>query len=176
MKKKQKIVRLDAEAFSRNTHRALVVFEIWRSDIESGDISSALERLHIMIDSAENIRLYRDSVVISVTGYDQDPRELIEIPEVRAFFQKITEQWPHWLWFMSRDTGSVALILSLLCDVIVRRTPGRPGFGSEFACIQEARDKMNELFIRGNALFSAYGIAEEEAMESANSALKSIFI
>lgn len=43
----------DAEGFAHNSDAALIVLDITRHEIESGNIASALERLHILTDSAE---------------------------------------------------------------------------------------------------------------------------
>lgn len=172
MMQKTKIIVSDADAFAHNTDRALVVVEISRHDIESCYLASALERLQILTDSAENTRLYRESIVLSVDGYNSDPRELVEIPEVRVFFQKLTEQWPNWLWFLNREIGSVGLLLSLLCDVNVHRIRG--SYSTEFESILELKRKISELLDRGNALFDTYGITEQEAQESLASVLAEI--
>ena len=52
---------------------------------------------------------YRESLVFIVCGYDEDPRELAEIPQVRAFFARLVQEWPHWLWFLARGVGVVGL-------------------------------------------------------------------
>ena len=162
----------DAEGLAHNTDEALIVLDITRHEIESGNIASMLERLHVLTDSAENVRRYREALVFQIAGYDSDPRELPEIPEVRAFFRRLTTEWPHWLWFLHRGVGAVGLLLALLCDVRVVRQPG--GYGTEFLDQAQLAATVADLLDRGNALFAAYGIAEAETAESADSAVSEL--
>lgn len=59
--------------------------------VDSGNIASVLERLHILTDSAANVARYRESVCFVIDGYNADPRELPEIPEVRAYIRSLVE-------------------------------------------------------------------------------------
>lgn len=164
------IILTDAEGLAHNSDEALIVLDITRHEIESGNIASVLERLHVLTDSAENVRRYREALVFQVGGYDSDPRELPEIPEVRAFFRSLASEWPHWLWFLHRGVGAIGLLMALLCRVrIVRSSKG--SFETEFESISELQGTLVDLLERGNALFAAYDISESEAADSATSAV-----
>jgi hypothetical protein len=158
------IIRMDADEFVYHTMPALVVLEISRKDIESCSIGSALERLQIMADNAGNVRLYKESVAIMVDGYNDDPRELMEIQEVRNFFQKLTAEWPHWIWFLNRDMGSLNLVLCLLCKVSVQHQGAR--FSTEFDRASTVIEVIKDMHSRSNPLLTAYGITEQELLDS----------
>ena len=165
-----RLIPTDADGLAQNSEEAFIVLDISRGEIESGNIASVLERLHILTDSAENARRYRESLVFQVRGYDDDPRELPEIVEVRAFFRRVASEWPHWLWFLHRGVGTIGLLMALLCRV--RTIRGSPGsFGTEFESLSELQTTLLDLLARGNALFDAYGISETEAAESATTAV-----
>lgn len=170
--KKPEVVVTDAAGFAHNVEPALIMLEISKADVDSGNLASALDRLHILTDSAENTRLYRESLTFSVCGYDNDPRELVEIPEVREFFQKLTAEWPHWLWFLVHGFGSIGLLMALLCKV--RVIHATDSYGTEFESKAEVANKMRDLFFRGNALFVAYGITKQESDESAASVVEEL--
>ena len=169
-----KLVLLDADSFVHNTEHALVVLEISREQVETISIASALERLLILTDSAQNVRLYRDSLVLMLDGYDKDPRELPEIPEVRLFFKRLVEEWPNFLWFLNRDMGSIELILSLLCQIDVSRSESA-GFQMEIRNPDELKQVIGDMFSRGNILLQTYEITEDEAVSSAETALDMIY-
>lgn len=164
------VIRLNADSFAHNTKPALIIFEISKEDINSGNISSALERLHVLTDSVENTRLYRSSLAIMVDGYNNDPRELYEIQEVRKFFQRLTEDWPHWLWFLNPEMGSVELLMSLLCKIRIIRS--KNGLATEFVQKTEVVDRLRDMLDRGNILFTTYNIPEEEVIASTKTALR----
>lgn len=150
-----------ADGLARNTAPAIVVLTISREEICGGRIGSALDRLHVLTDSRENVLLYQEALDFVVDGYNSDPRELCQIPAVREHFKRLATCWPHWFWFLSRGTGAIARLLSLLCDVDVIRVPGRRTVGTRFRDASQARRTMLDLFSRGNALFDTYAIPEE---------------
>lgn len=163
----------NADGLANNTEPAIIVLAITRKEVESGSIASTLEHLHTLTDTRENALLYRESLVFQVGGYDDDPRELTEIPEVRAFFHHLAAEWPHWLWFLARGCGAVVLLLALLCEVKMVRSSGRNaegGYATEFASKTELAAVMMDLFDRGNSLFNTYGLPDAAIAESANSA------
>ena len=162
----------DADGLANFTDSALLVLTVSRQEIESGNVSSILERLHVVAESRESALRYRECLVLHVDGYDSDTRELPEIPEVRAFFAKLSHQWPHWLWFLHRNVGAIPLLLALLCQVQIHRSQGR--FGTEFVDHAEMIAVVNDLFHRGNALFYAFGITAAEAQASAESAVNEL--
>ena len=83
-----------------------------RGEVESGDISGPLSVLQGMLDRESAIQ-YCERVDICVGGYDDDPRELYEIPEVRDFMHKLDAEFPYWLYFLSK--GGSGLLVVLLC-------------------------------------------------------------
>ena len=119
--KNASITLTDADGLASFTDAAMLVLYLSREEVESGNVASALERLHIIADTRESAMRYRESLVFIVCGYDEDPRELAEIPQVRAFFARLVQEWPHWLWFLSRGVGAVGLFMSLLCRVKIHR-------------------------------------------------------
>jgi hypothetical protein len=60
---------------------------ISRQEVESGD-TSVLSVLLRLLDKESAIQ-YREMVDIAVYGYDDDPRELYDVPEVQDFINKL---------------------------------------------------------------------------------------
>ena len=170
MKTRIEIKIADADGLADNDQEAFVVLMITKEEVISQNIASALERLHVMTDSKQNVLRYRERLAVVVEGYDQDARELAEVPEVRAFFKKLVDAWPHWLWFLARGAGAVALVVSLLCTVQIHRKKGVV-VGTEFINLREMFKCAIDLFARGNAMFEAYKIDAALAKASADSAM-----
>ena len=168
------VLNLDADGLAEFTGTGLLVLRISHKDVLSCNLASVLERLHIVADTPEAARRYRDSLMFVVDGYDSDPRELQEIPEARAFFAALAQQWPHWLWFLARDMGAVALLVSMLCPIKVHRN-GQGVVGVEFTDIDALDACVRDLTLRGNAMFDAFQITDAEAEDSIKSALRELF-
>lgn len=80
---------------------------ITRPELETGNISDTLTVLQSPLDDRRNILRQQNKIRVFVNGYDDDPRELWDIPEVRAFYRKLDEKFPYWFWFC--DKGAVSL-------------------------------------------------------------------
>ncbi len=89
------------------------------------------------------------AVTLVFNGYDDDPRELESIPEVREWFAKLFKAWPYWSFFASRIDQTVPLVLT--CLMSGETVAGEPGMvGWEFD-----GDKLKPL------LFEMFGYQNE---------------
>jgi hypothetical protein len=88
-----------------------------RDDICRQDVSSPLSTLQHLLRTPEIARAYKERVDIAFDGYNDDPRELHEIEEVRNFVQKLDEEFPFWLFFLSKH------MLGLQCIVFCHLLP-----------------------------------------------------
>ena len=60
-------------------------YSIVRQAIESGNVGVIAQRLRLLTASREDIWRYRSQVCLAIDGYDDDPREIIDVPQVRTF-------------------------------------------------------------------------------------------
>lgn len=65
-----------------------------RINVESGNISDMLAILNKIRSDTFPIVMCQSQVDISIDGYENDHRELYEVPEVRSYFRRITTEWP----------------------------------------------------------------------------------
>jgi len=87
---------------------------ISREDIEAGDIGSTVSVLEKLLNPEVALK-YCEMVDIAVYGYDDDPRELNELPEVRDFVYKLDAEFPYWCYFLSKRRTGLMFILSCFC-------------------------------------------------------------
>ncbi len=60
-------------------------------------------------------KLFKENVDLAFFGYDDDSRELFEIDEVRDFVFKLDDQFPYWLFFLTKfGTGLQCLFFSMM--------------------------------------------------------------
>jgi hypothetical protein len=87
------------------------VHEIDRQEIEECDTRRLLHHLRPQVDNP----LFRSGpgrVIFSVNGYDEDPRDLLQISEFRSFARKLQQSSPCWLYFAMPCNGWLRIILA----------------------------------------------------------------
>lgn len=107
--------RLMAQIHEKNFKS--VKFIIDRKSIEEMDFESILPSLMVYVSSRENLIQFWAKVDISVFGYDDDPRELFFIPEVRAYLKELNNLFPYWLALQPPDGKWIKVLYFCLSDV-----------------------------------------------------------
>jgi hypothetical protein len=74
------------------------VYEITKEEVEACDTKRLLHDLRPEVGNPL-LASGPGSVIFSVSGYDEDPRDLWRIAEFRAFVRKVQESSPCWLYF-----------------------------------------------------------------------------
>ena len=89
-----------------------------RRQVETSDIDEPLQFLRGLTANPRAALEYCGRISLIVDGYNDDPREIFEVPEVRAFIKSIDQQWPYWFFFLSQADDSIKMLESCLCDTI----------------------------------------------------------
>lgn len=89
-----------------------------RRQVETSDIDEPLLFLRGLTADPRAALEYCGRISLIVDGYNDDPREIFEVPEVRAFIKNIDQQWPYWFFFLSQVDDSIKMLESCLCDTI----------------------------------------------------------
>ena len=76
----------------------LVVLMVSRRQSEEGDIASVLTSLKLFLATREDARLYRGQMPLVVDGYNDDPRELVDIADVHSLLQALRQQRSYWVF------------------------------------------------------------------------------
>lgn len=104
-----------------------VILQIYREGIESQNLARVLTCLHTLTDSCEKVLRFQEALVFMVAKYDEDSREIQEIPEIRLYFSRLVAEWPHFFWYLVRGFGNIALLMALLCEIKVIRSDDQVG-------------------------------------------------
>lgn len=104
-----------------------IVVVLDREAIEAGRTEGPLDMLRKLSESRASTLAWQEKLILAVSGYDDDPRELGEIAAVREYIAALNKVWPYWLWFLRRQYGQIALLESLLAKLheVRRRGDGR---------------------------------------------------
>jgi hypothetical protein len=140
-----------------------LIVVVSREEVETGDISPALSVFQSALSSKEKAMSLCDNMDIAFDGYNHDPRELFEIPGVRDFAYRLDDEFPYWLFFLSkRHLGLQCLTFCAL-----------PPFLTDEAKAQVFPTKIDELlssrwFPAMNHMCSYVGFSEDEIEKLTN--------
>jgi hypothetical protein len=71
-----------------------------RAEIDAGDIIPTMLELGPLL-APENVRRFQRKVSLFVDGYDDDPRDVYAIDEVRRWLQLVDVAFPFWFYFLA---------------------------------------------------------------------------
>jgi len=133
-----------------------VLLLISRRQVEESDIASVLLELKPVTATRENCWRFRGQMALVVTGYDDDPRELVDISEVRAFLAQFSVAWPYWSFFFNQVDDSIILLGACYCAIAF------PGKGA----VKIDIDRLGQFLQLGlkamNTIFDKHGFPEHE--------------
>lgn len=132
--------------------RHAVMVTIPREDIECGNVDDAVAALNKLVASREALEDSNGTLALLVGGYDDDPRELHLIPEVRAYFKELDALFPYWFHVCVRIENTLQLLLTLLIEltpVALADPPGAIGYRFDHddlnTFVQKQLDEMEAL-------------------------------
>lgn len=95
---------VDPSSRDWNANENCFFYVIAREEIEACDTTRLLHDLRPEPDNPF-VKAGPGTVIFSVSGYDEDPRGLLTIPEVRYYFSKVQQKAPCWLYFAMLGHG-----------------------------------------------------------------------
>ncbi len=140
--------------------------------ITAGDKSEVLTALKSLTGDRSSAMSAEGAVTLVFNGYDDDPRELEAIPEVRKWFAKLFEAWPYWSFFASRIDQTVPLILTLLLSG--ENVAGEPGMVGWSFDLEELRPLLLKMFGHQNELIEKLDIGEDVNERVTNEFLEAV--
>jgi hypothetical protein len=139
-----------------------VVLLISRREVEAGDLASVLSRLKPFLATREDAWRYRGQMTLVVDGYNDDPRELVDIPEVRTLLRGLESSWPLWAYFFNQVDDSIKLLLSCVAG---SRFLGRGAVELDADLVAAA---LGRAFGGMNLIFDRFGFPEDELEKMSN--------
>ncbi len=109
---------------------------ISREEIEAQLCEDLLRLINANADNAGTRAAIQGSVTFTVGGYDSDPRELFEIPEVKSYFRKLDKIAPHFLFFIANEKNGwcVRLFVKMFIEPEFFSTPNpSPALTDQFS-------------------------------------------
>lgn len=113
----------------------IIFYQFSRSKVERGDFSHFLSLYAPdKLPAGRRLREMMNSMVFCVEGYDDDPREIHSIPEIRRFYSAFHEAWPYWLYFCNLDVDTLrAMTTCCLPSLTAMKVDGKPNVAVTYA-------------------------------------------
>jgi hypothetical protein len=105
-----------------------IVYQFSRSKVERVDFNHFLNLYAPdKLPYGRRLRAMLGSFVFCIEGWDDDPREIHMVPEIRRFYSAFHEAWPYWLYFCNLDVDTLqAMTMCCLPSINVMQADGRP--------------------------------------------------
>jgi hypothetical protein len=112
----------------------IIFYQFSRPLVERGDFSHFLSLYAPdKLPSGRRLRELMNTLLFAIESYDDDPRELHAIPEVRRFYSAFHAAWPYWLYFCNLDTEILrVMVLCCLPSLAALQVDGRQHVTVEF--------------------------------------------
>ena len=135
---------------------------ISRREVEAGDLVTVLSRLKVFLATREDAWLYRGQMTLVVDGYNNDPRELVDILEVRTLLRGLESSWPQWAYFVNQVDDSIKLLLTCVAG---SRFLGRGAVEMDADRVAAA---LGRAFGGMNIVFERFDFPEDELEKMSN--------
>lgn len=88
---------------------------ILKMDVLMEDFTNIQELIRQVASDSEQLFAMRNTWDVFFMGYDDDPREIPDIPEVVNWIEQSVENGIPWFYFMSAESPSTGLLTFLIC-------------------------------------------------------------
>ena len=96
-----------------------IVLQISQENIKDCNTSEYVTLLHGATGSLQSFEVAFQGYVFLISGYDDDPRELYQIPEVVSFIKDLNSKLPFWLYFVNTaDKRFFSWMIACLCQAM----------------------------------------------------------
>jgi hypothetical protein len=104
-----------------------IFYQFSRSKVERGDFSHFLSLYGPdKLPAGRRLREMMDGLVFSIEGWDDDPRQIHTIPEIRRFYAAFHEAWPYWLYFCNLEMDTLrAMTMCCLTEINTIQVDGQ---------------------------------------------------
>jgi hypothetical protein len=116
---------------------ALASFDVSYEDIINCDIRTVSEALNWLLESRQSVLAGRGKIALSFSGYDDDARDVWDIPEIRRYVAALDATFPYWFYFLDLRMSTLGVLGLCLCRVMKVGAAVTPN-------MEDLRDFVNE--------------------------------
>jgi hypothetical protein len=144
----------------------LICYQFSRDRVEAGDAKDFLSRFgKFRVPVGRQLQGMMNSLALMIEGYDDDPREIYAIPEVRTFYQQLWQRWPYWLYFCNLDTENLMMMVMCCLDSLdALKVQGQPQVQVQINPL-EVVQFISGGFVPMNEMCERAGMSERQIFE-----------
>lgn len=135
-----------------------------REETRSLRVGRSVDDLMLLTDDDRLRRQLVHGVFFSFDGWEDDPREVMFIPECRQYLQELNAQWPYWLHFLAPQPELWSVLLLCLANP-VQLASDRSGSAKMTVDISEVHRIVNDMLLPLNLLHQDMGLGEAKRQE-----------
>ena len=141
----------------------LICYQFSQRNVEACEFDHFLSLYGVnKLPTGAHLHKMMGTFLFAITGYDDDPRELDSIPEVRQFYAAFRQAWPYWIYFCDLNDDRLKLmVFCCLNNVSILKVEGRANFATEFSP-QDLLNFIAEDFITMNEMCERAGMSQRE--------------
>ena len=96
---------------------------ISKEEVESETIEKMKERIGMLMSDRSLLMSHQGEINIFFDGYNDDAREIVEIPEIKNYIDRIVKEIPYWFYFLDLKSvnGSLAVMLNCYSGCFVEK-------------------------------------------------------
>lgn len=147
-------------------NKTLYVLQVARDQIVACDTSGIEEFVRDTLSDGEKTLGRINRITFAVSGYDDDPRELGQIPEVRKFFAQLNEIVPTFFYLLEPVNRMTWLAVS--SDVEYVEVDGQLKIGFDVA---PALELIKKCWTASNQRFHEQGICDDPIVKAQDKAI-----
>lgn len=139
---------------------AYTLVMIERPLVERMNIESPLQALKLMAIDAESARQFANRVGLCFEGYEKDGEVYLD-SKVQRYMHALTDRFPYWLHFASKDEDTLFVIMNCLAPprMLDGAAPGKVRVEIDSEAWNE---KLLELFGHMNEMYARLGLTPAE--------------
>lgn len=139
----------------------LIYYQFSRSQVERRDFSHFLSVFGPdRLPEGTSLREMMNRLVFCIEGWDDDPREIHLIPEIRRFYSAFHAAWPYWLYFCNLDVETLRpMTACCLRSVNTIELDGADKLAATFD-MKELANFLGDDFLRMNEMCERAGVSE----------------
>lgn len=146
----------------------LLIFSIPKEDVNNGSMDTVLNIIKRLSKNKKMLLDKRSSVEIFFPDYNDDERELYDIPEIRQWFQNSMDQNIPWFYFLNGKNITIGLSLLFICCVNIKRVKIVNNIHKLEPNREDIEEWMNQNFINLNIFTNQNNIDLETNKEVSN--------